>query len=69
MKARCPLPISIVSGDGVADVRHIPVISTTDGSYENLSLRLATSFASLNHLDVMMALTVHLEKVKILSFL
>ena len=38
LKTQWPLPIFIVSGDGVADVNHIPVISTIDGSCENLSL-------------------------------
>ena len=38
LKAQCPLPIYIFSGDGVADVSHIPVISTIDGACENLSL-------------------------------
>ena len=66
MNARCPLPISIVSGDGVADVRHIPVISTVDGGCENLSLGSAASCASLDHPDVLVALTVHLKKVLIL---
>ena len=50
LKAQCPLPISIVSSDGVADVNHIPVISTIDGSCENLSLGSAASYTSLNHL-------------------
>ena len=68
MKAQCPLPISIVSSDGVADVNHIPVISTIDGSYENLSLGSAASCASLNCLDGMVALTVYLKKVKMLFF-
>ena len=36
--------------DGVADVNHIPVISTIDGGYENLSLGSAASCASLNNI-------------------
>ena len=51
LKAQCPLPISIVSNDGVADMNHVPVISTIDGSCENLSLGSAASCASLDHLD------------------
>ena len=51
LKAQCPLPISVVSSDGVADVRHIPVISTIDGGCENLILGSAASYASLDHLD------------------
>ena len=31
-------------------MNHIPVISTIDGSYENLSLVSAASYANLNHL-------------------
>ena len=50
-KAQYSLPISIVRSDGVADVNHIPVISTIDGSCENLSLGSAASCASLNCLD------------------
>ena len=50
MKAQCPWSISIVISDGVADVNHIPVISTIDGGCENLSLGSAASCASLNHL-------------------
>ena len=38
MKAQCPLSISIVISYDVADVNHIPVISTIDGGCENLSL-------------------------------
>ena len=37
LKTQWPLPIFIVSGDGVADVNHIPVISTIDDSCENLA--------------------------------
>ena len=59
---------SALSGDGVADVRHILVISTVDDDCENLSLGSAASCASLSHLDVMVALTIHLKKFKILSF-
>ena len=44
MKAQCPLSISIVISDGVADVNHIPVISTIDGGYENLSLGSAAKY-------------------------
>ena len=51
LKAQCPLPISIFISDGVADVNHIPVISTIDVSCENLSLESAASCASLDHLD------------------
>ena len=51
LKAQYSCPISIVSSDGVADVNHIPVISTIDGSCENLSLGSAASCASLNRLD------------------
>ena len=50
-KAQYSLPISIVRSDGVADVNHVPVISTIDGICENLSLGSAASCASLNHLD------------------
>ena len=46
LKAQCPLSISIVISDGVADVNHIPVISTIDSSCENLSLGSAASCAS-----------------------
>ena len=38
LKPQCLLPISIISGDGVADVSHVPVISTIDGACGNLSL-------------------------------
>ena len=68
MKAQCPLSISIVISDGVADVNHIPVISTIDGSCENFSLGSAASCASLNHLGGNGGLTVYLKKVKMLSF-
>ena len=51
LKAQCPLPISIVSSDSVADVSHILIISTIDGGCENLSLGSAASCASLNHVD------------------
>ena len=44
------MSISIAVSVGVADVSHIPVISTIDGSCENLSLGSASSYASLNHL-------------------
>ena len=44
LKAQCPLSISIVISDGVADVNHIPVISTIDGGYENLSLGSAAKY-------------------------
>ena len=50
LKAQYPLSISIVISDGVAEVNHIPVISTIDGGCENLSLGSAASCASLNHL-------------------
>ena len=50
LNAQYPLPISIVISDGVADVSHICVISTIDGSCENLSLRSAASCASLGSL-------------------
>ena len=52
MKAQCPLSISIVISDGVADVNHIPVISTIGGSCEILAWDqlLNISCASLNHL-------------------
>ena len=36
MKPQCPLPISIVIGECVADVSHAPIISNTDGTCENL---------------------------------
>ena len=68
LNAQWPLPISIVSGDGVADVSHIPVISTIDGGYENLSLGSTASCASLDPLDGNVALTVYLKTVKMLSF-
>ena len=32
-------------------MRHIPVISTIDGGFENLSLGSTASCASLDHLD------------------
>ena len=51
LKAQCPLPISIVISDGVADVNHIPVICTIDGGCENLNLGSAASCVSLNRLD------------------
>ena len=44
MKAQCPLSISIVISDDVADVNHIPVISTIDGGCENLSLGSAAKY-------------------------
>ena len=44
MKAQCPLSVSIFISDGVADVNHIPVISTIDGSCENLSLGSAAKY-------------------------
>ena len=50
-------------------MRQIPVISTIDDGCENLSLRSAASCASLNHLDVMVALTAHFKKVKIFFFI
>ena len=52
MKAQCPLSISIVISDGVADVNHIPVISTIDGGCEILAWDqlLNINCASLNHL-------------------
>ena len=52
LKAQCPLSISIVISDGVADVNHIPVISTIDGDCEILAWDqlLNISCASLNHL-------------------
>ena len=56
LKAQCPLSISIVISDGVANVNHIPVISTLDGCCENFSLGSAASCASLNHLVVMVTL-------------
>ena len=62
------MPISSVISGGVADVRHIHVFSTIDGSYENLSLGSTASCANLDHVDVMVALTVHIKKVKIWSF-
>ena len=37
LNAQCPLPISIVSGDGVTDVSHIPIISTIDGGCKILA--------------------------------
>ena len=44
MEAQCPLSISIVISDSVADVNHIPVISTIDGCWENLSLGSAAIY-------------------------
>ena len=50
LKGQCPLSISIIIIDGVADVNHILIINTIDGGCENLSLGSAASCASLNHL-------------------
>ena len=44
MKAQGPLSISIVISDSVADVNHIPFISTIEGSWENLSLGPAAKY-------------------------
>ena len=62
-----PTSISIVISDGVADVNHIPVISTIDDGCENFSLGSAASYASLTILVIMVALIVNLKKVKMLS--
>ena len=44
LKAQCPLSISIVISDGVADVNHISLISIIDGSCENLSMGSAAKY-------------------------
>ena len=68
LKAQCPLPISFVISDGVADVNQIPVISTINGSCKNLSLGPAAICASLDHLDGNGGPTVYLKKVKMSFF-
>ena len=68
LKAQCPLSISIVSSDYVADVNHILVISTIDGGSENLSFGSATSCASLNHLDCNGGPDSSSQEIKIFSF-
>ena len=53
----------------MANVSHIPVISTIVGSCENFSLGSAASCASLYHLDGNCDHEVYLKKVKTLSFI
>ena len=51
LKAKYPLPISVVSSDGVTDVSRILVISTINGGCENISSGSAAGCSSLDHHD------------------
>ena len=51
LKSQCPLPISSVSSDSVANESSVPVINNFDDTCDSLSLGSAVSCASLDHLD------------------
>ena len=51
MKLQCPLPVSIINSDGVADVNHVPVICNTGGACEILAWDQLLAVQVLDHLD------------------